>query len=104
MIMLTWLAGACFSASPSAPCAGSGVAPSAHAYAEDWRLVLTLSSYTLLGVAAVGIAEAQLNFVPEVRTVRERPLPKVTSGVELRVAPGVLPDFSGAALDLRGRF
>lgn len=73
---------------------------------HDWHLALTLSSYGLLGVAAIGIVEAQASFVPEVRTVRERPLPvqippKRTS---LRVLPDVAASSDGFSLGVRGSF
>jgi len=44
---------------------------------QNWYLALNLSTYTLLGVAALGIIEGQISFVPEVRHVSERPLPKL---------------------------
>lgn len=44
---------------------------------QNWYLAMNLSTYTLLGVAALGIIEGQISFVPEVRHVRERPLPKL---------------------------
>jgi hypothetical protein len=43
---------------------------------QNWHLAMTLSTYGMLGIAALGILEAQLSYVPEVRHVRDRPLPK----------------------------
>jgi hypothetical protein len=70
---------------------------------NDWHLALTLSSYAFIGAAAVGILQAQLGFVPEVRTVRERKLPALPeSGVKVR------PEVSGGqdhvVLGLSGTF
>jgi hypothetical protein len=72
---------------------------------ENWHLTLTLSTYAFLAVAALGVVEAEASFVPEVRHVRERPLPKFrsrTGGVSL------LPDVSvgshAVTLGLRGAF
>jgi hypothetical protein len=63
----------------------------------DWHLALTVSTYTLLGVAAVGIVEAQLSFVPEVRHVRERPQPKPPSE---RTSLSITPDFAVGPRDV----
>jgi hypothetical protein len=70
---------------------------------NDWHLALTLSSYGFIGAAALGILQAQLAFVPEVRVVRERKLPDLPqSGVKLR------PEVSGGPdrvfLGVRGTF
>jgi hypothetical protein len=72
---------------------------------SDWHLAMTVSTYTLLGVAVVGVVEAQLSFVPEFRYVRDRPLPpaakkqsKLTLAPEFSYAPG------GFRLGLSGRF
>lgn len=72
---------------------------------NDWHLALAVSSYTLLGVAALGILEAQLSFVPEVRTVRERKLPVTlpTRG-SFRLAPDVAAGPDGISLGVRGAF
>jgi hypothetical protein len=57
---------------------------------DDWHLALTLSSYAFVGATALGILQAQLAFVPEVRVVRERKLPVLPeSGVKVR------PELSG---------
>lgn len=66
----------------------------------DWHVAMTISSYTLLGVALIGIAEAQLSFVPEFRSVRDRPLPpppqpKKPASLELA------PDFAFAPGNVR---
>jgi hypothetical protein len=58
---------------------------------QDWHLALTITSYTWLGVSLLGVAEAQLSFVPEVKRVRERPAPKVAAE---RAAVVVRPDVS----------
>ena len=69
---------------------------------DDWHTALVLSSYGFLGVAALGIAEAQISFVPEVRHVRERPLPK--PGVTSSLRPDVAVGPSDVRLGIRGSF
>jgi len=73
---------------------------------DDWHTALVLSSYGFLGVAALGILEAQISFVPEVRRVRERPLPKAlkSQGVTLRFRPDVAVGPSEVKLGVRGSF
>jgi hypothetical protein len=76
---------------------------------SDWHLALELSTYGLLAVAALGIAESQLSFVPEVRTVRERPLPKAPPSKGLPPASVVVtPRIAGGPgkieLGIAGRF
>jgi hypothetical protein len=85
---------------------GASAAPDVNQRLDDWHLALELSTYGLLAVAALGIGEAQLSFVPEVRTVRERPLPKMP-----RPAPAgavILPRIAGGPgkveLGISGRF
>jgi hypothetical protein len=65
---------------------------------SDWHLAMTITSWTWIGVSALGIAEAQLSFVPEVRRVRERPLPKLPTE---RAAVAVRPEVSFGAGDLK---
>jgi hypothetical protein len=72
---------------------------------NDWHLALTLSSYSFIGVAALGILQAQLAFVPEVRVVRERKLPDLPQG---GAKPTVTPEVSAGPdrvfLGVRGTF
>jgi hypothetical protein len=49
--------------------------PSNNAVLETWNTLLDVSAWGFLGVAALGVAEAQLSFVPEVRETRIRPIP-----------------------------
>jgi hypothetical protein len=58
---------------------------------QDWHAALMLSSYAWLGVSLLGIAEGQISFVPEVKRVRDRPLPKVATD---RASVVVRPDVS----------
>lgn len=71
---------------------------------DDWHLALTLSTYGLLGVAALGIGEAQLSFVPEVRTVRERALPAVPKPSSVTVTPRVSGGPGKLELGVAGTF
>jgi hypothetical protein len=72
---------------------------------NDWHLALTLSSYSFIGAAALGILQAQLAFVPEVRVMRERKLPDLPQG---GVKPTVTPEVSAGPdrvfLGVRGTF
>jgi hypothetical protein len=71
---------------------------------QNWHLAITLSTYTLLGVAALGIVEGQLSFVPEVRRVRERPLPKLPKQPALLLAPDVAVGTHDFHVGVRGAF
>ena len=52
--------------------------------------MLNLTTYGFLGVHLLGVIEAQASFVPEVRSVRKRPLPKLPGDKQsLRLAPDV---------------
>jgi tetratricopeptide (TPR) repeat protein len=75
------------------------------------RRISTVSLYTLSALAVIGIAEAQLSFVPEFRRTRRRELPKelvpsepstTASSAAILVAP--LVDVHGAGLAVGGRF
>jgi hypothetical protein len=72
---------------------------------NDWHLALTLSTYSFIGAAALGILQAQLAFVPEVRVVRERKLEDLPQG---GVKPTVTPEISAGPdrvfLGVRGTF
>jgi hypothetical protein len=72
---------------------------------NDWRLALTLSTYSFIGAAALGILQAQLAFVPEVRVVRERKIPDLPDGgLKLRVQPEVSAGPDRVFLGVRGTF
>jgi hypothetical protein len=81
-------------------------APEVSTRLHDWHLALTLSSYSLIGVAALGILEAQVSFVPEVRSVRERPLPAHLrrSASKLELLPELAASPEGFSVGLRGAF
>jgi hypothetical protein len=72
---------------------------------DNWYTALSLSAYGFIGVAALGILEAQISFVPEVRRVRERPLvapaPRKST---LRLQPDVAVSAHDFALGVRGAF
>lgn len=72
---------------------------------RDWHVALTVSTYAWLGVSVLGIVEAEASFVPEIKRVRERPLP--TLGGQ-RVGVSVLPDVAvgphDVTLGVRGAF
>jgi hypothetical protein len=77
----------------------------ANARLQGWQTALEISSYGLLGVAALGILEAQLSFEPEVRQTRKRELPKQlrpSKKTALQPSLGVSPD--GFALGVHGIF
>lgn len=50
---------------------------------RTWRMRTNISAAVFAGLALGGILHAQLSFVPEVREVRERPLPKPPAGVPI---------------------
>jgi hypothetical protein len=83
---------------------GASADPDVNDRLSDWHLALELSTYGMLGVAALGIAEAQLSFVPEVRTVRERPMPKRPSSTGVWVMPRVSGGAGKVELGVIGRF
>jgi hypothetical protein len=58
-----------------------------------------------LVLLASGIIEAHVNFVPEVVTVKKRPIPKPVNDLPpITVEPTVAPTEGGVSLGLRGRF
>ncbi|HVJ15193.1 MAG TPA: hypothetical protein VM686_07125 [Polyangiaceae bacterium] len=75
--------------------------------AQDWHLVGRIGTWSFIGLAVIGIAEAELSFVPERSYTRSRRLPR-------RPAPatkanlGAMPDVSlssdGFSLGISGRF
>jgi hypothetical protein len=71
---------------------------------NDWHLALTLSSYGFIGAAALGILQAQLAYVPEVRVVRERKLPDLPRGGIKSVRPEVSAGPDSVYLGVRGTF
>jgi hypothetical protein len=70
---------------------------------RDWHLALTLSSYGFISAAALGILQAQLAFVPEVRVVRERKLPDLPRG-SLKLRPEVSGGPDRVFFGVRGTF
>lgn len=77
--------------------------PDNNAVVESWYTLFQVSSYSFLAVAALGIAEAHLSFVPEFRELRPRPLPpKLRRGIALRPSVGATPD--GVMAGLSGAF
>jgi hypothetical protein len=80
--------------------------PDNNAVVDTWFTLFEVSSYSFLAVAALGIAEAQLSFVPEFSEVRSRPLPpklRRPSGLSsLRPRIGAVP--TGALFGLTGAF
>ncbi|MBK7581562.1 MAG: hypothetical protein IPI67_15295 [Myxococcales bacterium] len=70
--------------------------------------VLVISSWSFVGVAALGVLQAQLAYVPEFRDVVKKPLapdlrrPAEAEGMSLR--PVLLPSPGGAELNIVGRF
>jgi hypothetical protein len=79
--------------------------PDNNAVVETWYTLFEVSSYSFLAVAALGVLEAQLSFVPEFREVRPRPLPpKLRRLPALRVKPGVAAGEDGVLFGLSGTF
>jgi hypothetical protein len=78
--------------------------PSVRDRVQNWRLATTLSAYGFLGIAAAGIAQAQIAFVPEVRQVRERKLPPLKGSRALELKPELFVGSEGMSLGVSGRF
>lgn len=80
--------------------------PDNNAVLRTWSTLLHVSSYAFLGVAALGIAQAQLAFVPEVEQRRYRPLPPQLQrrAARLEVVPNIAAGRGELFLGLSGRF
>lgn len=80
--------------------------PENNAVLQTWHSLLVVSSYGFLGVAAAGILQAQLSFVPEVREERYRPLParlrKYSTAGQLRA--GFAADADSVYVGVSGKF
>ena len=84
---------------------GGAPSPSETDRAKNWHLVLMITSYGFLGVHLLGVAEAQASFVPEVRRVRKRPLPKLPGSKQsIRLVPDVAVGSDAFSLGVRGSF
>ncbi|MFZ5889710.1 MAG: hypothetical protein ACOY0T_01465 [Myxococcota bacterium] len=80
--------------------------PGNNAVLATWHTLVVVSSYAFLGVAAAGVAQAQIGFVPETRVVRERPLPDALrrrSG-SVSLEPGISVVPGSVYFGLSGRF
>jgi hypothetical protein len=82
---------------------GSAV-PGVNERLEAWHLVLQSSSWAFIGVAAVGILEAQLSFVPEFRRVRRRPPSELPRRISLELSPSVTAGKGSLDFGVSGRF
>jgi hypothetical protein len=81
------------------------VSPSENDRAKNWFLALRLTTYGLIGTHVLGVAEAQLSFVPQVQRVRARPLPKLPGDKRaLRIVPDVAFGSDAFSLGVRGSF
>jgi hypothetical protein len=80
--------------------------PDNNAVLQTWNTLLHVSSYAFIGVAALGIAQAQLAFVPEVQQQRYRPLPTRLKrpATGLKLTPSISAGSSEVMLGLSGRF
>lgn len=82
---------------------GSAV-PGVNERLEAWHFVLQSSSWAFIGVAAVGILEAQLSFVPEFRRVRRRPPSELPRRIGLELTPSVTAGKGSLDFGVSGRF
>lgn len=81
--------------------------PNNNAVLETWNTLLDVSAWGFVGVAALGIAQAQLAFVPETREVRRRPIPprlRRTTDSSVRVTPTLRASETSWSLGLAGTF
>lgn len=75
------------------------------AVVDTWYTLFEVSSLSFIAVAALGVIEAQIAFVPEVRERRYRPLPPKLRRATSSIQPGVVPaPGGGAVLGVSGRF
>ncbi len=82
---------------------GSAV-PGVNERLDAWHLVLRSSSWAFVGVAAVGILEAQLSFVPEFRRVRKRPASELPRRTSFELTPSVSAGRGSLDFGVSGRF
>ncbi len=81
--------------------------PDNNAVLKTWNTLLDVSAWAFVGVAVLGIAEAELSFVPERREERKRPIPPSLRRKEIssvRVIPDLRADPHGFSLGVSGRF
>lgn len=80
--------------------------PDNNAVLRTWNTLLNVSSYAFLGVAALGIAQAQLGFVPEVQQRRYRPLPPELrrKAAKVELTPSLAASSDELFLGVSGRF
>ncbi|HET9954446.1 MAG TPA: hypothetical protein VFQ61_08075, partial [Polyangiaceae bacterium] len=78
---------------------------------RTWNAALNVSSYALIGVAAIGVLQAHLAFVPEVKQERVHPLPERLRRPHVPPAPTpvtIVPDVGFQSdrftLGVTGRF
>jgi hypothetical protein len=77
---------------------GLSVAEDVNGRLKDWHQALTLTTYGFLGIAVLGIVEGQISFVPEVKRIRQRLLPKQPKE---QAAVSVRPDVSFGPGDVK---
>jgi len=79
--------------------------PGNNSVPQTWHSLVVVSSYAFLGVAAAGVAQAQIGFVPETRVVKQRPLPeRLRRHTGVSVQPGVSGGPGAFYLGVSGRF
>lgn len=79
--------------------------PSNNAVLETWNTLLDVSAWGFLGVAVLGVVEAQLSFVPETREVRRRELPApLRRDTGVRLSPMLRAGPGDYVLGVRARF
>ena len=73
---------------------------------QGWQTTLEVSSLGLIGVAALGILQAQLAFEPEFKETRKRELPKQLRPPQaaLRIEPLGAAGADGFSVGVRGSF
>lgn len=71
---------------------------------RTWNTLLDVSSYAFLAVAAIGIVEAQLSFVPEVREERRREIPERLRRPTARITPTVAFGRDAAFVGIGAKF
>jgi hypothetical protein len=79
--------------------------PDNNAVLRTWNTLLHVSSYAFLGVAALGVAQAHVAFVPQVEQQRYRPLPpQLRRAKAVELSPTLAAGSNELFLGVSGRF
>jgi hypothetical protein len=85
---------------------GKALDPRANSQLSNWHAAIQYTSYAWLAVTLVGIAQAEIAYVPERREVQRRSLPKEVTpeASRVRIRPEILSTNAGALFGVSGVF